>query len=177
MGRDIKVMTALVTRRELAAKFDVVMMTITKWEREGMPITERGRRGKPSRYSVPAVAAWLDQREEAARIGTSLDLVQERARKERAQAILAEQTVAIRAGELVPRAETERVWIAEIVAVRAKLLAWPATLSNQLHRERIRDGAAGLERVLKIAVDEVLLELSTGARPPKPRTKKRTARK
>ncbi len=94
---------ALVTRRELAVERGVHMMTITKWEHEGMPIAERGRRGKPSRYSIPAVRAWLDHREEAARIGTSLDLVQERARKEHAQAILAEQTVAIRAGELVPR--------------------------------------------------------------------------
>ncbi len=170
-------MNALVTRRELAKRLGRHMQTITKWEREGMPIAERGRRGKPSRYSETAVTAWLDKREEAARIGTSLDLVQERSRKERAQAILAEQTVAIRAAELVPRAEVEKVWIAEIVAVRAKLLAWPVTLSDRLHRERVQDGAAGLELVLKVAVDELLLELSTGTSAPKRRAKKRTVKK
>lgn len=89
----------------------------------------------------------------------------------------AKQAKAIRAGDLVPRAETEKVWIAEIVAVRAKLLAWPATLSDRLYREGMRGSAGGIELALKVAVDEVLLELSTGARPPKPRAKKRTARK
>jgi hypothetical protein len=41
----------LVTRRELAARLGVHMQTVTKWEREGLPIAERGRRGRPSRMT------------------------------------------------------------------------------------------------------------------------------
>lgn len=169
-------MTALVTRRELAAKFDVFMGTITKWQEEGMPIAKRGSGGRPSLYSEPKVRAWHEHREKAAQNGGDVDLVRERARKERAQAILAEQTVAIRAKELVPSDEIEKVWLAHVTAVRAKLLAWPATLSDRLHRARIRDGAAGIEQVLKIAVDEALTELSAGT-PRNKKAKKRTARK
>ena len=150
----------LVTRRKLAELFAVHMQTVTKWEQEGMPIAVRGGRGKPSRYSERDVRAWLKAREEAAENGLMLDPVQERARRERAQAILAEQTVAIRARELVPRAEVEKAWTAEVSAVRAKLLSWPTTLSDRLYREGKLNGASGVELTLKDAVYDLLLELA-----------------
>lgn len=48
----------LVTRRELAEKHSVHMQTITKWEREGMPVAERGPKGA----TVADVRAWLKAR-------------------------------------------------------------------------------------------------------------------
>lgn len=164
---------APVTRRALAELLDVHMMAVTKWEQAGMPVLERGRKGKPSRYSVAAVKKWLAVREEAAQNGSALDLVQERARKERAQAILAEQTVALRARDLVPRDEVEKAWTAEVAAVRAKLLSWPATISDRLHREATLNGLAGVELVVKDAVEELLLELSAPAAPAKRTTRKK----
>ena len=169
----------VVTRRELAHRLGVVMQTITKWEQAGMPVVEPGRKGKPSLYSVVAVRAWLTAREKAVKQGKTVDLVKERARKERAQAILAEQTVAIRARELVPLDEVEKAWAAEVSAVRAKLLSWPGTLSGRLHREATVNGLRGLERALESAVDELLLELSSPAtkhRPPRKKTAKKTRR-
>lgn len=150
----------LLTRVDLADALNVHPMTITKWERQGMPIQERGRRGKPSMYSESAVRSWRAERDEAARNGGILDAVQERARKDRAQSLLAEQTLAIRARDLVPKDEVERAWSAEVAAVRTKLLAWPSTLSNRVFRAGTLDGLEGVERELQSAVEEALNELS-----------------
>ncbi len=172
----------LVTRRELANLLDVTMSGVTKWEQAGMPVVEPGRKGKPSLYSEAEVRNWLAEREKAARDNGTYDLPRERARKEKAQAILAEQTVAIRARDLVARDLVERTWAAEVVAVRAKLLSWPATISDRLYREATLNGLQGVERVIKAAVDEVLLELSKPkrvktTRPAKKITRAKKARK
>lgn len=162
---------ALLTRRELAALLHVHMMTVTKWERDGLPVATRGRRGKPSRYREVVVRAWLQQREEAAKQpGSAFDLVKERSRRERAQAVLAEQAFSMRARDLLPREEVERAWAAEVAAVRAKLLAWPMTLADQVHRAAVLEGLPGVERVLHEAVRQALRELAEP--PPKTRGKR-----
>lgn len=162
--------STLLTRRELAALLDVHMQTVTKWERAGLPIAKRGRRGKPSRYDETEVRAWLQQRDEAAHKAAALDPFQERARKDRAQAILAEQMHAIRARALLPREEVERTWGAEVSAARAKLLAWPLMIADRVYRVATLEGIVGVERVLREAVNEVLRELSA------PRTKQAPTR-
>lgn len=150
------------------------MGTVTKWEQAGMPVLEPGRKGKPSYYSEGAVRKWLAVREDEARNNGTHDVARERARKEKAQAILAEQTVAIRAKELVPAEQIEKAWAAEVSAVRAKLLSWPATISDRLLREAKLNALSGVEKVLADAVAEVLLELSVPLASPAP---KKTARK
>jgi hypothetical protein len=160
---------ALLTRRELAGLRDlpgqtgpVHMMTVTKWERAGLPIAQRGRAGKPTLYSEVDCRAWLAAREEAAKNSGALDVAQERARKEHWQALLAEQLHQARERELLPRADVEKAWAAEVAAVRAKLLAWPTTLADRIHRAGALEGIAGVERALHEAVREVLRELAEG---------------
>lgn len=155
---------ALLTRRELAALLGKHMQTITKWEREGLPIAELGRRGRPSRYRETEVRDWLAAREAAAAGDGRNDAVKQRAEKERWQARLAEQMVMARSRELLPRAEVEKAWAAEVAAVRSRLLAWPVTLADRLHRASTLEGVAGVERVLNDAVREVLIELSAPRR-------------
>lgn len=169
-----------VTRRQLAELLGVHMMTITKWEREGLPVEQCGRKGKPSLYREAEARAWLAAREEAAKQpGGALDVAQERARKEHWQALLAEQTHRARERELLPRHEVEKEWAAEVAAVRTKLLAWRTTLSDRLTRVAVLEGEAGVERVLEQAVREVLTELSGGgdkvAAPARKRRKGRAA--
>jgi phage terminase Nu1 subunit (DNA packaging protein) len=164
----------LLTRRELATALDVHPMTITKWEREGLPVAHRGRKGKPSRYRETEVRAWLQRREENLHAAPgALDLITERARRERAQAILAEQAYNIRAKNLLPREEVERAWMAEVTAVRAKLLAWPTMLADQVHRVAVLEGLPGVERLLGAAVDHLLVELSQPADGPRSTTNNR----
>lgn len=175
----------LLTRRQLADVPDlpgqagtVHMQTVTKWEHEGLPVARRGRKGKPSLYDEAAVRAWLQAREEAAASPDALDLVQERAKKEHWQALLTEQTHKVREKELLPRAEVEKAWSAEVAAVRARLLSWPQTLTDRVHRAATLTGLPGVERVLQDAVREVLIELSgveETREPVRPKRRRRVA--
>lgn len=149
----------LVTRRDLASRMGVHMQTVTKWERDGMPIAERGRKGKPSTYREADVRAWRDAREAAAKTPVGVDVAQERARKERAQALLAEQTHQARSRELLPAAEVEKVWAAEVHAVRTAVLATYTTQADRVHRAAVLEGVGGVEAELKAIAHELLREL------------------
>lgn len=157
---DMPGQSRLLTRRELAELLAVNMMTVTKWERDGLPIAQVGRKGKPSYYQELDVRAWLAAREEAAQTSGVVDVARERARKDRAQAILAEQTFQIRNRDLLPRVDVEKAWAAEVGAVRTKLLSWSTTIADEVYRAGTLDGLAGVERVLRDAVEDVLRELA-----------------
>lgn len=172
----------LYTRKELAAKLHVVQGTITKWEQAGLPVAKPGRRGTASLFKLAAVQEWRRDRDQAARQNGTVDLTRERARKERAQALVAEQTLAIRAGDLIPRVEVEETWTAEIAAVRSKLISWAATLSDRVYRAAELEGVAGVEKTIEAAVEELLGELSEGKHDRKrakrkPKPKKKPAKK
>lgn len=154
----------LMTRRELAARMNVVMSAVTKWEQAGLPVAERGRPGKPSLYRLEDVQAWLVAREQGATANGTLNVNQERARRERAQASLAEQTFQMRQRDLLPRHDVERIWAAEVGAVRTRLMAWPTTIADRVLRAATLDGIQGVERELHDAVDNVLRELADPAR-------------
>lgn len=100
-------------------------VTISKWVQQGMPVAERGRGGRPSRYDLEAVRAWLRQRTEAADAGAPIDVARERARYFRLQADRTELDVRKRAGELVEAAEVEQRWASIVTAVRESLLSLP----------------------------------------------------
>lgn len=151
---------SLLTRKDLSLLLAKHMGTITKWERDGMPIAERGRRGKPSLYREVDVRAWLAAREDAAQHSGLVDVAQERAKKERWQGLLTEQTFRIRGRELLLKNDVERVWAAEVTAVRTKLLSWPTSLADKVQRAAATEGLVGVTRVLRDAVGEVLRELA-----------------
>jgi phage terminase Nu1 subunit (DNA packaging protein) len=151
--------TQLLTRRGLAAALECDIRTISKWQDDGMPCAQRGRGGRPSRFNVAQCRAWLEARR-LATAQTHVDLALERARKERAQAQLAEQTYRARAGELLEREDVRRTWAAVVVAIRTKLLALPVTLADKVHRAALLEGAVGVERVLEAEIRNVLVELA-----------------
>jgi phage terminase Nu1 subunit (DNA packaging protein) len=168
--------TQLLTRRDLADLLGVHMGTIVKWDRDGMPVAERGRKGKPSQYDEAAVRAWLAAREEAARApGAPMDVAQERAKKEHWQALLAEQTHRVRERELLPAAEVEKVWSAERDAIRTKVLASYATAADRVHRAATLEGVAGVERALKDIAYGLLRELAGEPAEPVKRRKEQVA--
>jgi hypothetical protein len=155
----------LVTRRQLADALGCDPRTIAKWQDEGMPVAVKGRGGRPSRYDQRSCIAWKKQREVAATQPGHLDLLMERARKERAQAALAEQTFSMRMRDLLPRDEVEKAWAWEVGAVRTLLLTWKTTIADKLHRASALEGLPGVERVLDEAVRDVLNELADPNRP------------
>jgi phage terminase Nu1 subunit (DNA packaging protein) len=163
----------LVTRAELAKRLECHEVSITRWQREGLPVARRGGRGRASLYDEVAVRAWLLAREAAAKAEDApLDLAQERARKERWQGLLAEQTFKVRERLLLPVAEVEKAWLAEVTAVRAVILASYTADADRVHRAGVLDGVAGVERELKDLAERVLRELADPTRPAKRRRKK-----
>jgi phage terminase Nu1 subunit (DNA packaging protein) len=158
----------LLTRRELAAVMDVHMMTITKWERDGLPIAKRGRKGKPSLYSEDDVRAWVAAREQAASEPAGpLDWAQERAKREHWQALLSQQLYLVRAKKLLPVEEVEKTWTEHIVGPRSLILSLP-TAADRVHRSSTLHGLAGVEAELRALSHEILRELA--GRPPKEST-------
>jgi P27 family predicted phage terminase small subunit len=123
-----------ITRRDLAKRLKVHMQTVTKWEREGLPIAWRGRKGKPSRYDETAVRAWVDAREAAGGASNSsfAKFQEAGARQRNAQAELAELQLSVRRGRLVD-AEAMRTRMADVfLRCRTKLLAVPAKAKTLL---------------------------------------------
>lgn len=157
----------LATRQQLAAALDVHPMTIIKWEQHGMPVSSKGGPGRPTLYDQEAVEAWRAAREESARAETNgdLDPVQERAKKEKFQALIAEQTYLTRQRKLLPADEVARIWRAEVTAVRALILSSYTTHADRVHRAAVTKGLPGVEAELKKLAHEVLRDLADTARP------------
>lgn len=149
----------LLTRRELAERLSVHMLTITKWEKDGLPIAARGRKGKASTYREADARAWLAAREVAAKTSGLVDVAQERARKERAQAAVSEQTFQMRAGLLIPQEEVDKAWSAEVNASRQLALQCPAQYKDRVFHAATLNGLDGVERALKEMIVELLREL------------------
>jgi phage terminase Nu1 subunit (DNA packaging protein) len=160
----------LLTRPELATAMGVVPSTITRWEADGMPVEKKARRGKHTLFDLEAVVAWDQARKEAeAAAHANLDNMFPRDRKELAQAIEAEQRVAIKASKLLFVEEVDRAWSAHVGAVRAKLMACPANWADRLHRAATLKGVAGVEHILDQMVRDVLTELADGEESPSAR--------
>lgn len=169
------------TRVELAAELSkdgrrVTPLNVTKWLEDGLPVAIRGKGGRPSRYRLADVRAWLDARDQAPAASAS-DFQAARIRKELAQAAEAEQRVAQRAGRLLAVEDVEKTWTSMVAAARARLLALPTSLADRLCRLAVTDGVAAVEAELERAVYEALRELAGGEVEKKPTRKTTKSRK
>lgn len=74
----------IVNKRELAELLDVSEVTLTEWQKEGMPVVELGGPGVPGRYDTADVIRWACLREIGkTRTATSFDRLNDiRARRE-----------------------------------------------------------------------------------------------
>lgn len=163
---------ALLTREQLATAWGVHARTVAKWQEEGLPVAVRGRGGRASRYDQEECDAWKAAREALAVDEGPVDLTRERARKERAQALLAEQLYAVRSGKLLDAALVEKAWAAEIAAARAVVLSSYTAAADRVYRAAVTDGLGGVERELKALAFAVLRELAGGADTRKRKRKK-----
>ena len=151
----------LVTRAKLAAAMGVVPGRISKWEAEGCPVAVKSGSGRPSLFDPEAVRTWLATRGQATQARNGLgSLPDERAREARAKAMLAEQTLRIRSGELVPSAELEAAWLELHEAVATTVAAIPK-LADRLVALAREGGAVAVARALDEAIEQALQELST----------------
>jgi phage terminase Nu1 subunit (DNA packaging protein) len=127
----------LLTRSELALVFKVTPQRITIWKTNGMPVADRGSRGRESRFDLADVNTWWLARELQARgldpKSPRIDLGNERALLARAQARKTMLEVQTREQQLLPRDQVVADGRAFILAVRAKLLALPRELARAGH--------------------------------------------
>lgn len=153
---------------------DVDPRTIGKFLDEGMPVVRRGRGGRVSLYDPDACHAWKDARDAVAATEAP-DGRDARARKELAQALLAEQLHAIRGGKLLNAEEVIKAWVAEIAGARAVILTAYTASSDQVYRAAVTDGLPGVERELRALGDAVLRELSQAPEQRRKRSRKKAA--
>jgi phage terminase Nu1 subunit (DNA packaging protein) len=149
----------LLTRREIAEAFNTHMQTITKWEAAGLPIAERGSRGRRSRYALPAVVAWYVNRESQARgVGNgALDPLHERALLDRQRRQALEFDLAKKRGDFVPLRAVELRWSRRIIEARNQMRGLPSRARQRLNLS-LTDAS-----VLADMVDQVLGELADTA--------------
>ncbi|MDH3727592.1 MAG: hypothetical protein OER77_08685 [Myxococcales bacterium] len=159
----------LLTRAELAQRLGVHRQTIVNWEKAGLVPEVRGRRGVSSKYKLSKVNRWRDEQDRAVRqeLGDSSPAA-ERAKRDRAQRKLLEQTFEVRARRLLPADEVRKVWGAHIAAVRSKILALPAMAAARVHRAGKLGGQRGTSMELKSVAAELLRELAAMADDPPP---------
>ena len=165
----------LFTRKEIAAAFETSPLRITKWTAAGMPVAERGGRGRESRYSVPAVIAWRVESElqrlartapaagdGGAAPASAINLGIERAKLARVQTRKAELEVRKREGELLEAADVARMIALVVLAIRSKLLALPQVMAERLVAAAAgAHPAAAIETELAGEVRDVLRELAS----------------
>ena len=149
------------TLRQLAAVLGRHPRSIARWVDQGLPVDAIGDGRQPMLFDEARVRRWLANRDEASQQRLA-PLVAARIRRETAQAAEAEQRILIRAGKLIPIDEVDRIWSAEVAALRAHLLSLPIALTDQVIRAGALEGVAGAERVLERAIHRALEELATG---------------
>ncbi len=169
------------SRSELAQAFNVTPQRITIWASEGMPVADRGGRGRESRYDLAAVVDWQVQRrvQQARESGTGgaggpVDLAAERARLTKAQTARALLEIGLKRRELLPAAEVEAVWGGCVQAVRTALLAIPQAITERC-TVAASQGQAAVEAVIKAAIYDALRSLAHGTLQTLPSTDSKTA--
>ncbi len=141
-----------VNQTELASIIGVTDVTLWEWQKDGMPILERGERGQPNWYDTSAVIAWKIEREvQKVRSESPQDALN------RAKTRLTELQIAEKEGVLVAVGDVEPEFARMVMASRQKLLQLPARLAHEL------EAVAGVENkrvLLEERIDEALQELS-----------------
>lgn len=167
----------LLTRQELAAVMGVEPGTVTRWERDGMPVAKRAPRGQPSMFDPAAVQQWRDDIAAVKMLAQSgLSLEAERARLTRAQAERAERDNLIRAGKLLPFDEVARAGQSYVAAWKTKVTGIPRRMAQAGVITREQEPAVAeicREILIEIASWKTLADVERVAPKSKPRAKKK----
>lgn len=155
-------MQVQVTQIELAELLGVTPKTIRAWERQGCPIEEKGKRGRPSRYSVAEVVRWREEQVRLAAAGdlSAMDMEEARRRKLAAEAAAAELALARERDEVVAIEIVAKEVGAALAACRSRLLQVGAKVAPQCE---LTPDAASVKELIDDAIFEALDEISGNA--------------
>ena len=146
-----------VDQRTLARIFGVSQRTVQRWEAEGL---DEARVDGSATYDLPAAVAWLTDRA-ADRSGMSTvreELEAARARKYQVDAMLREDELRTRRGELVPVGDVLGMVRKPLEAIDAKLRTAPRRLS-QAWAARLGVSQAEAMAMIHDLVEDVRAEL------------------
>jgi len=122
-----------VTRQEVADLFGVSHTTVDAWIKRGMPVSERGSRGKPWRINTAEVSAWLEQRaKESAAGGDQADERELKRRKLAAETAKVELELAKVRGEVVPLAQLERALANTFAEIKTNIRSVPSRVATAI---------------------------------------------
>lgn len=145
----------LVTRPQLATEMGVIPGTISRWERDGMPVAKRAPRGQSSMFDLEAVKAWREKTGTASDREATFSLSLSRAKESEKRTEKLDLEIAKQRGELVHRDQVIREGHAFGRAVAARIRSLPrrAEHAGVIERKQV----AGLEELCR----EILVEISS----------------
>lgn len=147
-------MGEIVNKARLSKILGKSEMTLTTWQKEGMPIKETGgKKGKSNNYDTAEVIGWMLLRSN----NTAQAIEKAKLRLVLAQAELEELKVLEKKEELIPLEKMQYILTHMLGKFRAKILALPSKLAPRVANEK---EPKKVEKILTVACHEVLSELA-----------------
>jgi phage terminase Nu1 subunit (DNA packaging protein) len=153
---------ALLTRPQMAAEFGVFVGTITRWERDGMPVAQRASRGRHSLFDLKACKAWREKAHAAGGDrGATHSLTTAKAIESERRTEKLELEIAVKRGDLVHRDQVLREGHAFGRALAAKIRSLPRRAEHAGVIERSQ--LPGLEGLCRDILEEISKSKTFGA--------------
>lgn len=122
-----------VNRSGLAEFFGVALPTVDGWVRQGVPVKQRGGRGRQWEFDTADVFNWLRDKAVAEATGdVQADEAELKRRKLQAETTKAELELAKARGDVAPVREFERAQAAAFAQIRANIMNVPQRAVLQL---------------------------------------------
>lgn len=142
----------LVNQRELSDVTGVSTVTLTEWQKQGMPMIQREQNGMANQYETTQVISWMIARE----VGKILNETQ-KDRLARLQGDKVEIEIAEKMAKLIPVEQIGPAWESMVSSARAFLRAEPDRLAHILE---VTEGVDGKRDLIAEIFDEFLRKLS-----------------
>ena len=125
-----------VNRQEIADLFGVNHQTVDRWVKSGLPVIQRGARGKPWRINTADVSSWLEQRAKESAPGDIADERELRRRKLAAETAKVELELAKVRDEVVPLTQLERALANTFAEVKTNMRSVPSRVATAIIGEQ-----------------------------------------
>jgi len=143
-----------VTRQEIADLFGVSHTTVDAWLKRGLPVIQRGSKGKAWVINTAEVSAWLEQRaKETAPGGEQSDERELKRRKLAAETAKVELELARVRGEVVPLRQLERALANTFAEVKTNLRSVPSRVATAIIGE---ESETRIKAVILKEIDQAL---------------------
>lgn len=153
-------MGKIVNKKELSEIFGKSEVTLTTWQKNGLPIKREAQRGASHQYDTEDCINWLIRREigklTVGDDGTVHDYEAERARLTHHQANKTQLEEEVLKGTLIPAEKVEQVQGDMVSSFRAKILAIPTKAAHAvIGLEDLNEAKETLKEFLYEALNEL----------------------